>query len=68
MISQLFTDLDTDGSGTVDIHEFLHGLQQIGLEGTRPPLALILPVNKLNEPLSVFGLKLTFAFERTRSM
>ena len=34
MISELFTDLDLDGSGTVDINEFLEGLQTIGLEGT----------------------------------
>ena len=33
MISELFTDLDLDGSGTVDINEFLEGLQTIGLEG-----------------------------------
>ena len=33
MISELFADLDLDGSGTVDIHEFLGGLQKIGLDG-----------------------------------
>ena len=33
MIKGLFTELDADGSGSVDIHEFLGGLQEAGLTG-----------------------------------
>ena len=33
LIKGLFAELDADGSGSVDIHEFLGGLQEVGLTG-----------------------------------